>query len=94
MPRAKSKEVAVEKAKPATFTVNGLEFIDISNETYRTYEFANGRTLTIYDPKGIHISESRGHRIITKDGWCVYVKPAESWFIHWRTYDQEKPFVF
>lgn len=82
-----------EKPDLKTFTVNGIEFIDISNETYRTYEFANGRVLTIYDPKGINISDSRGHRIITKDGWSLYVKPAEGWFIHWRTNDNV-PFQF
>lgn len=85
-----NNDTPVEK----TFTMGGIVFMDISNEQYRTYVFADGRELTIYDPRGINISASRGHRIVTKDGWSVYVKPHEGWYLHWRSYPGNEPFIF
>ena len=92
----KTKLVGITEVRQEvpTFMLNGVEFIDISTEQYRTYVFADGRELTIYDPRGINISASRGHRIVTKDGWAVYVKPAEGWYLHWRMYPGNEPFNF
>lgn len=87
---AKAKTVS----KIPTFEINGVEFLDISDEQYRTYVFADGRELVIYDPRGINISASGGHRIVTKDGWSLYVKPKEGWYLHWRTYPGTEHFNF
>lgn len=78
-----------------TFKVNDTEFTDITGRTYLTYEFNNGRILTIYEPKGIAVRENGGTYIVTLDGWYVYVMPSEGWFTHWRdTLVAEKPTIF
>lgn len=88
------KEAGLEAGKLPTFSINGLEYIDISNRLYMTYEFANGRVLTINNPKGIHVSDKGANRIVTKDGLHVYIMPSEGWFIHWSDFSVDNPTIF
>jgi len=62
-----------------------LRFTNISSEKSREYNFPNGNTLVIKKPFMLNVSESNGHRLVTKEGICYYIKPAESWFIKWKT---------
>jgi len=41
-----------------------LTFFDISNESMREYNFANGDSVEILNPIALHVSASGGHRIV------------------------------
>ena len=51
-----------------------LEFHDISEEGYREYVYKNGFRYRIDNPIGLHVSKSRGHKIVTADGRSIYVR--------------------
>ncbi len=75
--------------------INGIEFIELGDEMYRTYEFPNGRQLQIDNVKYVNISKSGGHRLLTVDGRLYYVKPKESWFMAIENYPYaDKAFTF
>jgi hypothetical protein len=81
-----------KESKPDnTFTINGVEFTDISNRLYITYEFATGRVLTINNPKGLYISPSGTNYVVTKDNLYTIVSPSEGWFIHWSDFVVDQP---
>ena len=60
------------------------EWIDISSEEYRAYFFPNADKAVVIDyPNYLHISDSGGHRIISKDGISFYIPPT--WIaIEWK----------
>jgi hypothetical protein len=62
---------------------SGLDFKDISAETFREYEFANGRKLRIDKPLFLNVSASGGHRLFDAYGFSWYVQPVEGWSIKW-----------
>ena len=92
------KEVGLDVAKATpklpTFDINGRTYFDISNRLYLTYEFANGRVLTINNPKGIHVTPSGINHIVTKDNLFTIVSPTEGWFIHWSDFIVDQPTAF
>jgi hypothetical protein len=69
---------------------SGLEFTDISSESFREYHFSNGRLLKIFKPLFLHVSKSGGHRVFDDDGISYYIQPSEGWFITWQV-DPGKP---
>ena len=60
---------------------SGLEFTDISSESWRAYEFPGGNQVAITEPIALHVSESGGHRICDAGGQCHYI-PA-TWIHLW-----------
>ena len=70
-----------------------LKFDDISSESFREYEFPNGRKLLIMRPTHLNVSKSGGHRLYTADGFCWYVQPREGWSIKWRIKEGKPNFV-
>lgn len=54
--------------------IQGSSFGDISGEDYRIYYYSDGVELRFEDPIALHVSESRGHRLILGDGRSVYVR--------------------
>lgn len=58
--------------------VNGgtNKFSDISTESYRTYVWADGFTVTITDPTWLNVSKSGGHRLFDKSGISHYIQPG------------------
>ena len=63
---------------------SGLEFVDISSEAERTYNFPNDSILTLKDPLWLSVSRNGRHRVFLADGTSWYIKPAESWAISWK----------
>lgn len=90
-----NKEQKEEKEENPIQFINesGLEFIDISSEIYREYNFPNGKQLLINHPLYLHISESGGHRLFTRNGTSYYIRVCEGWYIEWRAKAGEPNFV-
>ena len=63
---------------------SGLDFKDISAETFREYKFPNGEKLRIINPLFLNVSASGGHRLFDANGFSWYVQPVEGWSISWR----------
>lgn len=83
-----------KEEKPRQFiNESGLEFIDISSEIYREYNFPNGKQLLINHPLYLHISESGGHRLFTRKGISYYIRVCEGWYIEWEAKPGEPNFV-
>jgi hypothetical protein len=62
------------------------EFVDISNEIYRTYEFANGGKVTITAPVKLSVRrkpEGDSHRVIDADNVSHYI-PAGWIHLFWQ----------
>ena len=70
--------------KPKFINKSGLDFKDISAETFREYEFPNGRKLRIEKPLLLNVSASGGHRLFDADGNSWYIQPVEGWSIKWK----------
>lgn len=51
---------------------SGLDFIDISSEKWRKYEFSGGATIVILEPQKLHVSDN-GHRIFDSSGVSHYI---------------------
>lgn len=72
-------------------------FYDISMEIDREYHFANGEVLSIPNVQWLHVSNSRGHRIIAEldkeMDQCYYVQPTEGWYISWQVKKGDYHFV-
>ena len=62
---------------------SGLDFKDISDETFRDYVFPNGKKLKIKDPVYLHVSKSGGHRLFDGAGFSWYIQLQQSWYIKW-----------
>lgn len=50
-------------------------WINISQETYRDYCYADGRVIRIDNPARLMVSENDSHRVETKNDTCYYIKP-------------------
>lgn len=72
---------------------SGLEFTDISSESYREYMFPNGTILAIESPLYLNVSKSGGHRLFTGEGLCYYIHPSQGWYIMWQVKDGAAHFV-
>lgn len=59
------------------------EFIDISGEEWRRYEWGDGREVFIQDPQWLAISDS-GHRVLSGDGVSHYI-PFGWVHLYWRS---------
>lgn len=75
---------------------SGLEFTDISSEEYRVYQYIGKDnelvSLQYKEPIALHVSSSGGHRLITSDGYCHYIKPE--WIsISWKVKEGKPHFV-
>lgn len=70
---------------------SGLEFVDISSELYREYEFEN-KIVRIDEPLRLHVSESGGHRLFDSGGVSHYI-PTGWIHLHWQVKDGEPNFV-
>lgn len=69
-----------------------LEFKDLTDEMYRTYDWLNGKTVTITLPKSLNVS-SNGHRIVDSAGISHYI--PKGWkHLYWKVKDGKKPFAF
>lgn len=68
-----------------------LEFTDISSEAYRTYEYLNGYTITIYKPTHLHVSDN-GHRIFDFKGISHYI-PVGWIHLSWQALPNKPNFV-
>jgi hypothetical protein len=71
---------------------SNLEFCDISSETSRTYEFANGGSVTIKNPLLLHAGKSGSARIFDAQGVSHYI-PAGFCHLHWTVRDGKPNFV-
>lgn len=71
---------------------SGLDFINISSEAARTYEFPSGAKVTIYNPLKLHVAKSGSARIFDAEGVSHYIPPI---FIHlsWIAKDGQPNFV-
>ena len=71
---------------------SGLEFIDISSELWREYEFAGGDKVRIEQPLKLHVSDSGGHRLFAADGRSHYI-PAGWVHLTWQSKEGHPNFV-
>jgi hypothetical protein len=76
MPLDEYPEMVSEDIDGLTFTHSArIQFNDVSDEQYRTYFYASGHEATYDEPLRLNVSASGGHRLLTADGMCHYVKP-------------------
>lgn len=72
---------------------SGLEFKDISSESFREYHFPNGERLFIDAPLFLHASASGGHRLFDAYGVSYYIQPSQGWYIRWQAGEGKPHFV-
>lgn len=77
---------------PLTKPTN-LEFMDISTEEYRIYEYPDGKTIKIKLPVQLNVSKSGGHRVLDKAGMSHYI-PTGWRHLYWKVKPGMKPFSF
>jgi hypothetical protein len=71
---------------------SGLEFTDISSETYRQYEYSNGKIVRIDEPLRLHVSKSGGHRLFDSSGVSHYI--PKGWVrLQWKAREGKPHFV-
>lgn len=71
---------------------SGLEFVDISSEAWREYQFPGGIVVRIEQPLKLHVSADNGHRLFDASGISHYVPPT--WIhLRWRSKDGQPNFV-
>ena len=70
---------------------SGLEFVDISSETYREYVFGDKASVRVEEPLFLHVSES-GHRILDSVGVSHYV-PSGWVHLRWKAKEGSPHFV-
>ena len=58
--------------KPTFLNKSGLEFEDISSESWREYLFSDGNVVRIDSPQYIHVSE-QGHRVFDGNANSHYI---------------------
>lgn len=66
-----------------------IEFIDISSEEYREYDFG----YRIEAPVALGISESGTHRILAANGESLHIDPVKGVAIKWLAKDGAPHFV-
>jgi hypothetical protein len=68
-------------------------FRDLTDETFRTYEFPSGESVTIDKPQSLNVSASGGHRVLDAAGTGHYIPPK--WIhLYWGVKIGRKPFAF
>jgi hypothetical protein len=77
---------------PEFINESGLEFADISSESYRNYNFPDGVIVHIEYPLKLNVSKSGGHRIFDASGTSHYI-PAGWIHLSWRVKDGSPNFV-
>ena len=70
---------------------SGLEFVDISSEEWREYEFASGAKVRIDEPLQLHVSD-HGHRVLDANGTSHYI-PLGWIHLSWRAKNGQPHFV-
>jgi len=79
---------------PASLTKpTNLEFMDISTEEYRIYEYHDGKQIKIKLPVQLNVSKSGGHRILDKADMSHYI-PVGWRHLFWKVKPGMKPFSF
>ena len=72
---------------------SGLEFKDISSETFREYTLANGAPLRIDQPLQLNVSASGGHRVFDASGMSHYI--PKGWLaLKWQAKEGAAHFTF
>ena len=70
----------------------GRKYDDISQETYRVYEFPNKEIVRIEAPLKLNVSDSGGHRVWDAKGISHYI--PKGWkHLYWETKEGEPNFV-
>lgn len=96
MASRKMVETLVDPIQPKpeqTTVMGGMEFKDLSDEIYRTYEFPDGKIVKIYKPLKLNVSKSGGHRVLDEKGISHYI-PAGWIHLQWKVKDGKSPFAF
>lgn len=70
-----------------------LVFSKLSDEQYRTYEFADGVVVTINDPVALNVSKSGGHRVLDGAGTSHYI-PSGWIHLYWKVKEGQPAFSF
>lgn len=91
-PLTKLKIKENQKSTAKFVNESPLEFIDISSEEYRIYEFNNGKTIMISEPLKLNVSKSGGHRLFDNSGLSHYI--PQGWVrISWKAKSGRPNFV-
>jgi hypothetical protein len=96
MESRKMVENLIDPEKPIIKTPTimcGMEFEDVSDEVYRTYEFPDGKVVKIYKPVKLNVSKSGGHRVLDEKGVSHYI-PTGWVHLSWKVKDGKSPFSF
>jgi len=82
----------IEQTLEEFINTSGLEFLDISSELFRVYEYPDGTEVTIYEPLLLNVSPTGGHRVYDLTAMSHYVAPG--WVhIYWSAREGEPNFV-
>lgn len=73
--------------------ISGLEFKNITDEKYRTYEWGDGSKITVLKPTLLHVSASGGHRVLDSDKVSHYI-PSGWKHLFWEVYEDKPNFSF
>ena len=85
--------MATEAAEVPEFkNATDLEFVDISSEQWREYQFLGGEKIRISAPLKLNVSENRGHRIFDANGISHYI-PAGWIHLKWKVKNGAPNFV-
>jgi hypothetical protein len=68
------------------------QFVDISSELWRSYEFPDGHLVIINRPQWLSVSESGGARILDIHGVCHYI-PCGWIHLRWEVFHDAPHFV-
>lgn len=71
---------------------SGLDFVDISSEEWREYNFGNGNVVKIDGPLKLNVSKTGGHRLFDNDGVSHYV-PSGWKHLKWKSKGGQPNFV-
>lgn len=69
-----------------------LVFTDISSERRRIYHFDSNKSIQIYNPLWLNVSDSGGHRILDNQGNCHYI-PSGWIHLEWNVNEGQPHFV-
>lgn len=70
---------------------SGLDFVDISSEEWRIYDFGNA-IIRIDGPQRLNVSKAGGHRLFDKDGVSHYI-PSGWKHLKWKAREGQPHFV-
>lgn len=72
--------------------MSDFPFTDISSEIWREYRFAAGEVVRIENPLKLHVSGSRGHRVLDAQGISHYI-PFVWIHLRWKVRPGQPAFV-